>query len=70
MTELAGPLCNDPVAIRAGQDPNIQMEHHISTECSVMTGKLKAKSAPVCAKGKCGKVLFAPIRCDVRYVFL
>jgi predicted nucleic acid binding AN1-type Zn finger protein len=61
------PLCNEPIAIRPGQDPNIRMDQHISNECSVMTGKSgKAKSAPVCARGKCGKVLFAPIRCDVR----
>ncbi|EGO23802.1 hypothetical protein SERLADRAFT_470157 [Serpula lacrymans var. lacrymans S7.9] len=59
------PLCNQPVAIPHGQDPNIRMENHISNECSVMTGKSgRAKSAPVCARGKCGKVLFAPIRCD------
>ncbi|KAH7922932.1 hypothetical protein BV22DRAFT_1016291 [Leucogyrophana mollusca] len=59
------PLCNSPVAIPPGQDPNIRMERHISTECSVMTGKSgKTRSAPVCARGKCGKVLFAPIGCD------
>jgi len=62
-----GPLCKEIVAIPPGQDPNIRMEQHINTQCSVMTGKSgKSKSSPVCAKGKCGKVLFAPIRCDVR----
>jgi hypothetical protein len=61
-----GPLCNEIVAIPPGQDPNIRMEQHISTQCSVMTGKSgRSKSTPVCAKGKCGKVLFVPIRCDV-----
>lgn len=60
------PLCNTPVAIPPGQDPNIRMEQHINTQCSVMTGKsAKAKSTPTCARPKCGKVLFAPIRCDV-----
>ncbi|KAI0632338.1 hypothetical protein C8Q77DRAFT_1060389 [Trametes polyzona] len=59
------PLCNTPVAIPPGQDPNIRMEQHINTQCSVMTGKSnKAKSAPTCARPKCGKVLFSPIRCD------
>ncbi|KAH9922856.1 uncharacterized protein BXZ73DRAFT_51230 [Epithele typhae] len=57
------PLCNTPVAIPPGQDPNIRMEQHINTECSVMTGRMTGKSAPTCARGKCGKVLFAPIRC-------
>jgi len=57
------PLCNQPVAIPLNQDPNIRMEHHINTECSVMTGRRQTKSAPVCARGKCGKVLFAPISC-------
>lgn len=60
------PLCNTPVAIPPGQDPNVRMEQHITTQCTVMTGKsAKAKSAPTCARPKCGKVLFSPIRCDV-----
>ncbi|KAI6130005.1 hypothetical protein EDD17DRAFT_1470561 [Pisolithus thermaeus] len=59
------PLCNTPVAIPPGEDPNIRMERHISNECSVTTGKsARPKSTPVCARGKCGKVLFAPIACD------
>ncbi|KAI0354896.1 hypothetical protein OH77DRAFT_1481012 [Trametes cingulata] len=59
------PLCNIPVAIPLGQDPNIRMEQHINTQCSVMTGKSgKAKSTPTCARPKCGKVLFSPIRCS------
>ncbi|KIM89220.1 hypothetical protein PILCRDRAFT_84955 [Piloderma croceum F 1598] len=57
------PLCNNPVAIPLNQDPNIRMEQHINTECSVMTGKRQTKSGPVCARAKCGKVLFAPINC-------
>ena len=61
-----GPLCSAPVAIPPGQDPNIRMERHINTECSVMTGRSsKAKSTPHCARSKCGKVLFSPIRCGV-----
>lgn len=59
------PLCNAPIAIPPGQDPNIRMERHFNQECSVMTGKSgKARSSPICAKGKCGKVLFQPIRCS------
>lgn len=59
------PLCNTPVAIPPGEDPNIRMERHINNECSVMTGKARrSKSTPICARGKCGKVLFAPIACD------
>ncbi|KZP33701.1 hypothetical protein FIBSPDRAFT_721134 [Athelia psychrophila] len=58
------PMCNEPVAIPPGQDPNVRMERHMDTECSVMTGKRQKKSAPVCARGKCGKVLFAPISCS------
>ena len=30
-----------------------------------MTGKRQTKSGPVCARAKCGKVLFAPINCKV-----
>ncbi|KAI9573526.1 hypothetical protein HD554DRAFT_2056792 [Boletus coccyginus] len=59
------PLCNTPVAIPPGEDPNIRMERHISTECSVVTGKSgRTRSQPVCARGKCGKVLYAPIPCN------
>lgn len=66
LTFIVGPLCNTPVAIPPGEDPNIRMERHISTECSVMTGKSgRARSRPVCARGKCGKVLYAPITCNV-----
>src|ERR1700722_3632320 len=45
------------------------MEQHISSECSVMTGRSKSKSTPVCSKSRCGKVLIAPIRCNVRTSF-
>ncbi|KAF8558250.1 hypothetical protein OG21DRAFT_1433429 [Imleria badia] len=59
------PLCNTPVAIPPGEDPNIRMERHISTECSVMTGKSgRTRSQPLCARSKCGKVLYAPIACN------
>ncbi|KAI0769009.1 hypothetical protein BD413DRAFT_478261 [Trametes elegans] len=59
------PLCNTPVAIPPGQDPNIRMEQHINTQCPVMTGKSgRTRSTPTCARPKCGKVLFSPIRCD------
>ncbi|TFK88192.1 hypothetical protein K466DRAFT_575484 [Polyporus arcularius HHB13444] len=58
------PLCNTPVAIPPGQDPNVRMERHINTECSVMTGRKAKSGTPTCARPKCGKVLFAPIRCD------
>lgn len=62
----SGPLCNTPVAIPPNQDPNMRMEQHIEKECSVTTGKRsKQGGMPVCAKGKCGKVLFAPIKCNV-----
>ncbi|KAI0770230.1 hypothetical protein C8Q74DRAFT_1203040 [Fomes fomentarius] len=58
------PFCNTPVAIPPGQDPNIRMERHINSECSVMTGRRAKSGAPTCARPKCGKVLFSPIRCE------
>ena len=67
---LLGPLCNIPVAVRAGQDPNVRMDIHLEKECSVVTGKVKSKSTPTCARGNCKKVLFSPIRCDVRRFLL
>ncbi|KAF8574330.1 hypothetical protein K439DRAFT_1394438 [Ramaria rubella] len=59
------PLCNTPVAIPQDQDPNVRMEQHIERECNVTTGKrAKTGGMPVCARGKCGKLLFAPIKCN------
>ncbi|RDB17982.1 AN1-type zinc finger protein 2A [Hypsizygus marmoreus] len=59
------PLCNTPVAVRPGQDPNARMEEHFNKECSVMTGKSeRTRSMPVCARRNCKKLLFSPIRCD------
>ncbi|KAF9781559.1 hypothetical protein BJ322DRAFT_1076920 [Thelephora terrestris] len=60
----ACPLCNTPVTIPIGRDPNIRMESHIANECSVMTGKTKKSTQPHCANLRCKKLLFAPIRCD------
>ncbi|KAJ7761515.1 hypothetical protein DFH07DRAFT_740035 [Mycena maculata] len=57
------PLCNAVVSVKPGQDANVAMESHFMKACSAMTGKAKAKSSPVCAKVRCGKTLFAPIRC-------
>ncbi|KAI0043448.1 hypothetical protein FA95DRAFT_1498618 [Auriscalpium vulgare] len=61
----ACPLCGVPVAIPPGEDPNVRMDAHFTSACAVLTGRPRnAKSGPTCARGKCGKVLFAPIRCD------
>ncbi|KAF8195460.1 hypothetical protein BJ912DRAFT_957039 [Pholiota molesta] len=57
------PLCNTPVAVRPGQDPNVRMDIPLEKECSVVTGKVKSKSTPLCARASCRKVLFSPIRC-------
>ncbi|KAI0259832.1 hypothetical protein BC834DRAFT_904193 [Gloeopeniophorella convolvens] len=59
------PLCNEPVPIPPGEDPNIRMERHLTVDCSVMTGRSrKANATPKCSKPKCGKVLIAQIQCD------
>ncbi|KAI0346035.1 hypothetical protein BDW22DRAFT_1353701 [Trametopsis cervina] len=58
------PLCNTPVAIPPGEDPNVRMDRHISSECSITTGKTKTSSTPHCAQPRCGKLLFAPIQCS------
>ncbi|KAJ6585034.1 hypothetical protein B0H19DRAFT_1249938 [Mycena capillaripes] len=57
------PLCNVVVSVRPGQDANEAVENHFMKDCSVMTGKTKTKSTPVCARARCGKALFASIRC-------
>ncbi|KAJ7935690.1 hypothetical protein B0H13DRAFT_1949219 [Mycena leptocephala] len=58
------PLCNVVVSVRPGQDPNEAVEAHFMKDCSIMTGRTKAKkSTPICARARCGKALFAPIRC-------
>ncbi|TFK28061.1 hypothetical protein FA15DRAFT_585222 [Coprinopsis marcescibilis] len=58
------PLCKVPVAVAPGQDPNVRMELHFEKECVVVTGRVKAKTTPICARATCKKVLFSPIRCD------
>ncbi|KIY64466.1 hypothetical protein CYLTODRAFT_425179 [Cylindrobasidium torrendii FP15055 ss-10] len=58
------PLCNEPVAIPPGQDPNVRMDRHITAECVLVTGKEKQKTVPTCERAKCGKTLYQPIRCD------
>jgi hypothetical protein len=60
------PMCNTPVAIPPGMDPNVRLEAHFERECVVMTGREAKKKSPTCGNRKCGKVLYAPIRCDVR----
>ncbi|KAJ6508733.1 hypothetical protein C8R45DRAFT_893452 [Mycena sanguinolenta] len=57
------PLCNVVVAVKPGQDANEAVETHFLRDCSVMTGKAKARSTPICARARCGKALFAPIQC-------
>ncbi|KAF7365175.1 Chorismate mutase [Mycena venus] len=59
------PLCNVVVSVRPGQDANEAVETHFVRDCAVMTGKAKAKTTPICARARCGKALFAPIRCTV-----
>lgn len=65
-SRATGPLCNTPVAIPVGQDPNVRMEQHFERECSVMTGRRAKGTVPICARGRCGKALYAPIACTVR----
>ena len=65
-----GPLCNIPVTVPLGQDPNIRMDRHIASECSVTTGKATQSTQPHCANPRCKKLLFAPIRCDVCFLDL
>lgn len=60
-----GPMCNTPIAVKPGQDPNTRMEEHFSKDCTAMTGKSATKSMPTCARGNCRKVLYTPIKCDV-----
>ncbi|KZT32893.1 hypothetical protein SISSUDRAFT_1054944 [Sistotremastrum suecicum HHB10207 ss-3] len=60
------PLCNTPIAIPPGEDPNIKVSRHLETSCSSTTGRSSrtTSSTPRCQNLKCKKVLFAPIRCD------
>lgn len=58
-----GPICSTPVAIPQGQDPNVRMTHHIERECGKRPEDIS--KVPRCASGRCTKVLYAPIKCDV-----
>ncbi|KAH8104739.1 hypothetical protein BXZ70DRAFT_1005247 [Cristinia sonorae] len=58
------PFCQTPIAIPVGEDPNVRMERHFNTDCAVLVGKPVKPSTPRCPRANCGKVLFAPIKCD------
>ncbi|KAF8517417.1 hypothetical protein BU17DRAFT_49861 [Hysterangium stoloniferum] len=58
------PLCGTPIAIPLEQDPNLRMEQHIENDCKVTTGRSARPGMPLCARGNCGKRLFAPIKCN------
>ncbi|KAK7677764.1 hypothetical protein QCA50_019316 [Cerrena zonata] len=59
------PFCSTPIAIPPGEDPNIRMERHFNDDCPVTSGQSGKKSTtPHCARAKCNKVLWSPIRCD------
>ncbi|KAF8606806.1 hypothetical protein BDV93DRAFT_520429 [Ceratobasidium sp. AG-I] len=59
------PLCNTPVSIPPGQDPNTRMDAHIMTDCQAMgTKRTTTQQTKRCAGAKCNKVLIAPIRCS------
>ncbi|KAG9126532.1 hypothetical protein FRC07_003073 [Ceratobasidium sp. 392] len=59
------PLCNAPVSIPVGHDPNVKMDAHIMNECPVMGNRRSAKSkTPRCGSTKCNKVLYSPIHCN------
>ncbi|KJA15079.1 hypothetical protein HYPSUDRAFT_48682 [Hypholoma sublateritium FD-334 SS-4] len=60
------PLCSLPVSVRPGDDPDIRMDRHIETECSYMTGAVRARTSPICSRVRCKKVLFVPITCISR----
>lgn len=57
------PLCSLPVSSKPGQDPNVAMDIHISTNCSVAA--TKKSRGPTCANARCGKPLLTPITCQV-----
>jgi len=56
------PLCSTPVSVPVGEEPDTAMERHFETACEVMGQK--KRGTPRCARHKCGKVLYSPIRCD------
>ncbi|PPQ91686.1 hypothetical protein CVT25_012899 [Psilocybe cyanescens] len=58
------PLCNQPVYIEQGRDPNISMDLHLEKNCSVVTGRVKARTVPVCARGNCQKPLIISMQCS------
>uniref|UniRef100_A0A8H7Y3Y3 AN1-type domain-containing protein n=1 Tax=Psilocybe cubensis TaxID=181762 RepID=A0A8H7Y3Y3_PSICU len=58
------PLCNQPVFIEQGRDANISMDLHLENNCSVVTGRVKAKTLPTCARVNCQKALISPLQCS------
>jgi len=57
-------LCQTPVAIAPGEDPNVAMKRHTDSACAVQSASKKKQSSPRCANVRGKKVLYAPTKCN------
>ncbi|GAA5863602.1 hypothetical protein JCM8547_003662 [Rhodosporidiobolus lusitaniae] len=61
------PLCSTPISTPSS-DPNIPMDHHLSTSCVVLHPHLasqpKPKPANECSAQKCKTKMIQPIQCE------
>lgn len=54
------PICHQAVPTPRGEDPNLRMDRHITSEC----GKAKARNANICNAKKCHTHMVVPIQCS------
>ncbi|RCH92746.1 zinc finger, AN1-type domain, partial [Rhizopus azygosporus] len=53
------PICEKPVSVPRGQDPNIRMNEHIQNNCA----DLKPKNDNTCRKKGCTTKMLVPMQC-------
>lgn len=53
------PICDKPVPVKRGNDPNIRMNQHIQSNCS----DLEPKNDNTCRKKGCSTKMLVPMHC-------
>ncbi|KAI8976078.1 hypothetical protein BDB01DRAFT_844564 [Pilobolus umbonatus] len=54
------PICDKPVPVKRGHDPNIRMNDHIQSGCA----DLEVKKDNICCKKGCVTKLLVPMKCS------
>ncbi|CAG8737325.1 22498_t:CDS:2 [Gigaspora margarita] len=58
------PLCDAPVPIKRGEDPNIRMDQHIANGCHPPAKTISTKPFNACSFGKCKERVAVRMMCS------